>query len=162
MKLTTITTLLLIGAASSAHARLGETVEICAERYGEPVTLKMDEQKTGVAVYDKNDLTIKLHFSKGTADLIRYSPGIVQQIDLEIARELLTRNGRDKEWTQLTETEQVIYDVRDEHAQHPRVEMVDPILWQSKDKMLKATYSDSTKTFEISAETIEEKILKGL
>jgi hypothetical protein len=95
-------------------------------------------------------------------DLIRYSPGVVQAINLKIAQELLERNGRDKKWVLLTETEVTINDIRDERAQYPRVEIVDPILWQSKDKILLASYSDSKKSLEIKAADLDEKIIIDL
>lgn len=157
--------IMLICAATfvlPAGARIGETVETCEARYGEPVTLKLNDVETGIGVYDKNDITIKVHFTLGKVDLIRYSPGIVQRIDLSIARELLTRNGRQKEWEQLTDTEETIYDVRDEQAQHPRVLMIDPILWKSKDQTMEAYYSNSEKTLEVKISGYQEKILEDL
>ncbi|NLX25586.1 MAG: hypothetical protein GXY61_06445 [Lentisphaerae bacterium] len=162
MKTVLMALMIVAGSATTLYARLGETVEACEVRYGKPITLKLDDQKTGIAVYDKNDLTIEVHFSKGSVDLIRYSPGVVQAINLKIAQELLERNGRDKKWVLLTETEVTINDIRDERAQYPRVEIVDPILWQSKDKILLASYSDSKKSLEIKAADLDEKIIIDL
>ena len=162
MKTTLLTLALLAGLTTTSLARLGESVDICAQRYGEPTASQLDEKQNGVAVYNKNDLTIKVHFTMGKVDLIRYSPGIVQEINLDIANELLKRNGRKKEWTQLTETEEIINDIRDDRAQHPRVQIVDPILWQSKDEILEASYSDSKKTLEIKSADMDQKILEDL
>ena len=155
----------LVGFAiivSAANARIGESIETCAKRYGEPVKVKLDDNQTGVAIYDKNDLTIKIHFTLGRADLIRYSPGEVARVDLETARYLLGINGRDKEWSQLTKTEEIIYDVRDINAQKPRVEVIDPILWKTKDDILEASYSNSQGILEIKASTWQMRIRKDL
>ena len=148
--------------ASTAHARLGETVEICKERYGQPASSRMSDDETGVLAFYKNDLNIKLHFSKGRADLIQYSPGEVHRIDLDTAKELLGRNGRTKEWEQTTKTEETIYDVRDLNAQHARTQLVDPIRWKSKDGLLEASFSDSKGTLEIKSSTEQEKLLQDL
>lgn len=162
MKAVLIALMIVAGSAITLYARLGETVDVCETRYGKPVTLKLDEQKTGIAVYDKNDLIIKVHFTKGKVDLVRYSSGVVQEINLKVAKELLVRNGRDKEWVQLTETEEVLYDNRDERAQYPRVQIVDPILWESEDEILVASYSEGKKTMEIKAADLDEKMLLDL
>lgn len=148
--------------ASTANARLGESFEVCNKRYGEPIRTKLDDTNTGVAIYDKNDLTIKIHFNKGSADLIRYSPGEVGRVDLETAQRLLKLNGRDKEWKQLTDTTREIWDTQDLNAEKPRIEMVEPILWKTKDEVLEASYWDSIHTLEIKASTIQLQTMKGL
>lgn len=162
MNKTTMLVCVLTVSSIAVQARIGETVQKCAARYGAPVTLKLDDTKTGVAVYDKNDLTIKVHFTAGKVDLIRYSPGIVHELDLEMAKDLLARNGRDKEWAQLTDTEEVIYDTRDEQAQHPRIELVDPILWETKDELLEARYSNSQSLLEIRVSGLRKRMLEDL
>lgn len=147
---------------SIANARLGETLEVCKERYGQPTKTMLNDDQTGVETFYKNDLIIKLHFTKGRADLIQYSPGEVHRIDLDIAKELLERNGRNKEWEQTTKTEETIYDVRDLNAQHARTQLVDPIRWKSKDGLLVASFSDSKGTLEIKSATEQEKLLQDL
>jgi hypothetical protein len=152
----TLTTLM------TAQARLGESVEQCKARYGEPQRVSLDESVTGVATYSKNDLTITIHFLNGKANLVRYSPGLVSTVDFELAEYLLTINGRNKEWEQLTKTEIVLQDIQDQNAQHPRVQMVDPILWKSKDNLIDASFSVSKGAFEVRASTFQERIRRGL
>ena len=147
---------------SAANARIGENIAACAARYGEPRKIELDERNTGVATYRKNDLVIKIHFTNGSADLINYSPGEVARIDFETAQYLVEINGRDKEWTQLTDTKFFIRDVQDEQAQKIRERYVDPILWKTKDDILVASYSDSTNILEIKAYYEQEKIRQGL
>lgn len=147
---------------TTAQARLGESVEQCKARYGEPQRIALDESVTGVATYSKNDLTITVHFLLGKANLIRYSPGLVSTVDFELAQYLLQINGRSKEWEQLTKTEIVLQDIQDQNAQHPRVQMVDPILWKSKDSLLDASYSVGKGSFEVRAATFQERIRRGL
>ena len=147
---------------STANARIGENIAMCAARYGEPRTIELDEKETGVAIYRKNDLMIKVHFTHGTVDLINYGPGEVARIDFETAQYLVDLNGRDKEWTKLTETKVKIQDVQDENAQYLREKYVDPILWKTKDGILVASYSDSTSTLEIKAHYEQQKIRQGL
>jgi len=147
---------------SPAYARIGESTEECAMRYGKPRKIELDEKNTGIAVYRKNDLTIKIHFTNGSADLINYSPGEVARIDFETAKYLVDVNGRDKEWKQLTDTKVFILDVQDENAQKVRWKYVDPILWETKDSLLVASYSDDKGTLEIKASTAQQKIRQGL
>lgn len=147
---------------STANARIGENIAACTARYGEPRKIELDEKNTGVATYSKNDLVIKIHFTNGSADLINYSPGEVARIDFETAQYLVEINGRDKEWTQLTDTKFFIRDVQDEQAQKIRERYVDPILWKTKDDILVASYSDSTNILEIKAYYEQEKIRQGL
>ena len=147
---------------SAANARIGETIAMCTTRYGEPRTIELDEKDTGVAIYRKNDLVIKIHFTTGSADLISYSPGEVARIDFETAQYLVDLNGRDKEWEQLTDTKVKIQDVQDENAQYLREQYVDPILWKTKDGILVASYSDSISTLEIKAYYEQQKIRQGL
>jgi hypothetical protein len=147
---------------SAANARIGENVPACAARYGEPRSIELNEENTGVAIYRKNDLVIKVHFTRGSADLINYSPGEVARIDFETAQYLVEINGRDKVWEQLTDTKYFIRDVQDEQAQKIRERYVDPILWKTKDGILVASYSDSTRILEIKAYYEQEKIRQGL
>jgi len=147
---------------STADARLGESTEECAVRYGTPRKIELNEKNTGIAVYRKNDLEIKIHFSNGSADLINYSPGEVARIDFETAQYLLELNGRNKEWKQLTATEVAIHDIQDEYAQKVRRQFVDPILWETKDGILVASYSDSSGILEIKISTAQQKIRQGL
>ena len=147
---------------STANARIGENTETCAVRYGKPGKLGLDENNTGVAIYSKNDLAIKIHFTNGSADLVNYSPGEVARIDFETAQYLVEINGRDKEWTQLTDTKIEIRDVQDANLQYQRVQFVDPILWKTKDDILVASYSDRTNILEIKAYYEQEKIRQGL
>lgn len=157
--------ILLIGimiAASAAQARLGESIEQCNARYGEPKRISVDDNLTGIASYTKNDLSITIHFLKGKADLIRYSSGEVSTVDFDLAKYLLKLNGRTKEWDQLTKTQTVLQDIQDETAQYPRVVLVDPILWKSKDGILEASYSAGKGTFEIKASTYQDKLKEGL
>ena len=149
-------------ALSAANARIGENIATCAARYGDPRSIELDEKDSGVAIYRKNDLVIKIHFSNGSADLINYSPGEVARIDFETAQYLLDINGRDKEWTQLTETKIRMQDVQDERSQYLREQYIDPILWKTKDGILVASYSDSSNTLEIKAYYEQEKIRQGL
>lgn len=147
---------------SAANARIGESTDECLARYGSPRQIELNEENTGVAIYRKNDLVIKIHFSKGRADLINYSPGEVARIDFETAQYLVEINGRDKEWEQLTDTKYFLRDVQDEQAQKIRELYVDPILWKTKDGILVASYSDSASTLEIKAYYEQEKIRLGL
>ncbi len=149
-------------AVCTADARLGESIEQCRARYGGPIRESINDNLAGVATYSKNDLTITIHFFNGKADLIRYSPGQVSTVDFDLAKYLLQLNGRDKEWDQLTKTQIVMQDIQDQNAQYPRVELVDPILWKSKDGILSASYSVGKGTFEIKATTYEDKIRQGL
>ncbi len=149
-------------ALSTAYARMGESTESCAIRYGTPRKVALDEKNTGVAIYRKNDLEIKIHFTSGSADLIYYGPGEVARIDFETAQYLVEINGRDKVWTQLTDTKSFIHDVQDEHAQKIRWQYVDPIQWETKDGILVASYSDSKGALEIKASTAQQKIRQGL
>ncbi len=157
--------ILLVGillAGSAAQARLGESIEQCRTRYGEPRRNTLNDELTGIATYKKNDLNITVHFRKGQADLIRYSPGDVSTVDLDLAKFLLKLNGRNKEWDQLTKTEVVLNDVQDENAQYPRIQLVDPILWKSKDGILDASFSVSKGTFEMKSSAYQDKIRQGL
>jgi len=147
---------------SSANARIGESTEQCAIRYGKPRSLDLDDKNTGVAIYRKNDLTIKIHFTNGSADLINYSPGEVARIDFDTANYLIEVNGRDKTWNQLTDTKVFIHDVQDEFAQKVRWQYVDPILWETKDGVLVASYSNDKGELEIKASTAQQKIRQGL
>jgi hypothetical protein len=147
---------------STAHARIGESTEECAIRYDNPRKVELDEKNTGVAIYRKNDLVIKIHFTNDSADLINYGPGEVARIDFETAQYLVEINGRDKEWIQLTKTKIFIQDVQDENAQYVREKYVDPILWETKDGVLDASYSDSKGVLEIKASTAQQKIRQGL
>ena len=149
-------------ALSAANGRIGENTETCAVRYGNPREIELDEKNTGVAIYRKNDLEIKIHFTNGSADLIYYGPGEVARIDFETAQYLVEINGRDKEWTQLTETKTMIFEARDYQAQKQRSEYVDPILWETKDGILVASYSNSEGVLEIKASTEQQKIRQGL
>ena len=87
---------------------------------------------------------------------------MVSRIDLDLAKYLLKLNGRTKEWDQLTKTEIVLNDVQDENAQHPRIQLVDPILWKSKDGILDASFSVSKGSFEIRSSSYKEKLREGL
>lgn len=149
-------------ALATANARIGENTETCAVRYGTPIKLEMNEKNTGVAIYRKNDLVIKIHFTTGSADLINYSPGEVARIDFETAQYLVEINGRNKEWTQLTDTKIDIHDVQAEYAQKIRWQYVDPIQWETKDGVLIASYSDSKGVLEIKTSTAQQKIRQGL
>jgi hypothetical protein len=152
----------IVIALSTAHARIGESTELCTTRYGQPRKVELNDKNTGVAIYRKNDLLIKIHFTNGSADLINYSPGEVARIDFETAQYLVEINGRDKEWTQLTDTKFFIRDVQDEQAQKVREQYVDPILWKTKDGILVASYSDSRGVLEIKAYYEQQKIRQGL
>ena len=149
-------------ALSTAHARIGESTDECLVRYGNPRGIELNEENTGVATYRKNDIVIKIHFTKSSADLINYSPGEVARIDFETAQYLVEVNGRDKEWAQLTDTKTFIRDVQDENAQYVRWQYVDPIRWETKDGILEANYSDSKGVLEIKASTAQQKIRQGL
>ena len=46
--------------------------------------------------------------------------------------------------------------------QYPRTELVDPILWKSKDGILDASYSVGKGTFEVKSATFQDKIRQGL
>jgi hypothetical protein len=147
---------------STANARIGENTETCAVRYSKPGKLELDENNTGVAIFRKNDLVIKIHFTNGSADLINYGPGEVARIDFETAQYLVDINGRDKEWVQLTDTKIFIQDIQDENAQYVREKYVDPILWKTKDGILVASYSDSNGVLEIKTSAAQQKIRQGL
>jgi len=151
-----------LAAASTTKARLGESVEQCQIRYGKPLSNMLDESRSGISMYSKNDLSVIIHFLNGKADLIRYSPGQVSTVDLDLAQYLLKVNGRDKEWDQLTDTKIVLNEILDENAQYPRVQLVDPILWRSKDGILTASFSNGKGTFEVRASTFQDKIRNGL
>ena len=146
----------------TAQARLGESIEQCRTRYGDPLQFKIDDKLTGIATYTKNDLNIQIHFLNGKADLVRYSSGLVSTIDFDLAKYLLQVNGRDKEWDLLTKTHIVLNEDRDENAQYPRVVLEDPILWKSKDGILEASFSTSQSAFEVRASSFQEKIRQGL
>lgn len=152
----------LLIAAVSVEARLGESIEKCKARYGDPVRESLNDELTGIAIYTKNDLTITIHFRKGQSDLIRYSPGQVSTVDFDLAKYLLQLNGRSKEWEQLTKTEVVLNEIRDQNAQYPRIQLVDPILWKSKDGILDASYSVSKGVFEVKSSAYQDQIKQGL
>jgi len=157
--------IMLCGAVlltAGVQARLGESVEQCNKRYGDPTYINLNDDLTGLASYTKNDLVIDIHFLNGKADLVRYNPGRVSRIDLELARYLLQANGRDKQWDQLTDTEMILNEVLDENAQYPRKVLVDPITWKSKDEVLEASFSDSKGTFEARSSTYKETLKNGL
>ncbi len=148
--------------ASMAQARLGENIETCNKRYGDPSKMKLDESQTGVASYAKNDLTITVHLTGGKVDLIRYSPGEVARVDYETAEFLLEINGRDKKWDRLTDVEETVYADQDERSQKPRIRKVDPVLWTTKDGLLEASYSPSRGTLEIKASAMQLRVREGL
>ena len=149
-------------ALSTANARIGESTDTCVIRYGNPGKIELNEEKTGVAIYRKNDLVIKIHFTDGRADLINYSPGEVARIDFDTAQYLVDLNGRDKVWSQLTDTKTFIRDIQDENAQYVRWQYVEPIRWETKDGILVAHYSDSQGVLEIKASSAQQKIRQGL
>lgn len=156
---------MILGAtlvATAANARIGETVAACTARYGEPGKSQLDEKQTGVVLYEKNDLIIRLHFVNGKSDLIRYSPGQVAKIDLETALYLLEVNGREKKWTQLTEIEETIYMDEDERRQKPRIRKIDPVHWETKDQLISASWSASQGSLEIRTNTMQLRIREGL
>lgn len=146
----------------TASARIGESTEECAVRYGPPRKVNLDDQNTGVSIFSKNDLEIKIHFTNGSADLINYGPGQVARIEFDTAEYLVEVNGRNKEWKQLTDTKTFIHDIQDEYAQKVRWRYVDPIQWETKDGVLVASYSDSKGILEIKASTAQQKIRQGL
>jgi hypothetical protein len=134
-------------------ARIGETLQECRLRYGEPIQSELDEKNTGFAEYQKNDLAIELHFTKGRADLIRYNPGQIARIDMDTANYLIELNGRDKKWKQLIEEIEGIGRNRRSN---------DTILWETRDGMLKASFSQNRARLEIKAIVTQEYIRKGL
>ncbi|MBE7497111.1 MAG: hypothetical protein HS117_19390 [Verrucomicrobiaceae bacterium] len=65
MKTLLITLMLLCGLA---HARLGETLEQCKARYGEPTS---KDAATAVVYFEKSGVIIAAHFVAGKVDCVR-------------------------------------------------------------------------------------------
>lgn len=86
-------------ASVSAYARIGETLEQCIERYGDP--LKNDSSN---AMFSKAGVYVYAHFFEGKADMITFRkieedvlerPVELSQTEINV---LLSSNGQGHEW----------------------------------------------------------------
>src|SRR6516165_12258038 len=57
----------LLALPQNTQCRIGETLEECKTRYGEPVEIKKD-----TALFIKNGMTVSAHFIDGKVDQITY------------------------------------------------------------------------------------------
>jgi len=147
----------------AVHARLGETVKECDQRYGSRIKSKIGTNGVGSIQYIKNDLNIYVHFLKGSADLIRYSNGEFTKITYPLADRLVKINGRTKFLELTTKVEIIDYEeFTGEKISIP----VDPITWKSNDGRIVASFSLSKGTLEIKSAVHDdlklEHVLDGL
>ena len=57
----------LLASPRTTQCRIGETLEECKTRYGNPAEIKKD-----TALFSKNGMTVSVHFIDGRVDAIRY------------------------------------------------------------------------------------------
>ncbi|MCF7847257.1 MAG: hypothetical protein K9M45_00285 [Kiritimatiellales bacterium] len=149
--------------AITLQARLGETVGQCDSRYGARVKSNISTNGVGSILYAKNDLTIYVHFIKGSADLIRYSNGEFTKLTYPLADRLVQINGRTKDWELTTKVEITDYE---EFTGEKITIPVDPIKWKTTDGRIVASFSVSKGTLEIKTtkhdEINLEHVLQGL
>lgn len=88
---------LLLGLSISAHAVIGETPEECQERYGKP-THESKDGETTFRVYEKNDISVAVHFWKGVAHSVGYTVKRGAKLPKKTLNALLEMNKGDSEW----------------------------------------------------------------
>jgi hypothetical protein len=102
---------IVVAAATTAHAIIGETKEQCAARYGEPEVIR---DKGALLGYMKGSLVIQSHFHEGKCDSVTYvilsqsgdgNPRPQSEKDMEIFRLM---NGGEKKWLQDKNTPELI------------------------------------------------------
>jgi hypothetical protein len=100
--------LILLALSSAAFARLGETLDQCTARYGEPV-----KTEDGSTFYKKGEITIAVHFrGDGRADTLVFSKGRYRPFDLDEVNVILAANSSLGTWTIDPDAKEFDYRVR--------------------------------------------------
>lgn len=87
--------LLLLLSSSSLYGIIGETVEECIRRYGEPTFLLHNKK---VAHFSKSGFEIKANYKEGLCTSIIFRKENLSKKEIE---ELLKLNSRGREWVEL-------------------------------------------------------------
>ena len=89
----------LLASPRNSQCRIGENLEECKTRYGNPVEIKKD-----AVLFFKNGMTVSVHFADGKVDEIRYyktnpknSQKTICPSDAEM-NSLLRANAQDTSW----------------------------------------------------------------
>lgn len=84
---------------SYVHARLGETAEQCATRYGRPTSLSpsLFDRDMIIGQYYKDDISIRVYFEEGRAGAIRFNP---IKTDAQVQK-LLDANAQASTWKEI-------------------------------------------------------------
>lgn len=87
---------LLFTCAGRAAARLGETPEECATRYGSPTSFRpsLDEKNTLIGQYYKDGIWVRIYFDGGRAGAIRFNDITTD----EQVQRLLSANAQGYTW----------------------------------------------------------------
>ncbi len=148
MKTRIIITAAILLTVLTAQARIGENVQQSLDRYGHPVPDSgLDKSYTGVNMYQKNGLRIKIHFNKGLADSIEYLRGPHSALNLEAALRLLQLNGGARTW-ELLVNENTHYKL-DGIKGREYMQQQNLIRFDTTDQALFATYSKQSKSLKI-------------
>lgn len=96
--------LLAVALPSIAAARIGETVEQCAKRYGEPAEVTKGKL-TAMHTYDCGPVIVTCSFFRGTCTAITYTPILKDRIEGKLgaftakqAQDLMRANGGSTKW----------------------------------------------------------------
>ena len=91
---------ILFIVSSAAYARIGETLQQCIERYGQPIKTTPE----GMILFSKSGLYVFVHFFEEKADAIAFrkveedalqTPAEISQNEIDL---LLSSNGQGHEW----------------------------------------------------------------
>jgi len=163
MKKHCLSILIPILAVITVHARLGESIRECDQRYGKRIKSTLTTNGTGFIQYRKNDLNISVHFIKGSADLICYKSGEFIKMTYPLADRLVKINARNKTMELTTKVEIIDYE---EFTGEKIIIPVDPVKWKSTDGRILASFSPGKGILEIKAATHDnlliEQTLEGL
>jgi hypothetical protein len=97
----------LLAPIELVHARIGESVEECALRYGPP-----DKEVSGGTLYKKAPFSIKIHFFEGKADsltLLKIDDGAFQPMSPEEIEALITANFAGLKYSKQIEGQKIVY-----------------------------------------------------
>lgn len=95
---------LIVLTAMTSLARIGETLDECKARYGDPVNASGDGTD---AMFNKNGIIVAVEFTDNKADFVMYAKektnvvGIGEKFSNAEVETLLKSNGGDRQWSKL-------------------------------------------------------------
>lgn len=151
----------------TCHARLGESLAECDQRYGQPVESNLTADESGKRTYATDFYALTIHFKKGVARAIAYQKrqrdanGLPKPSTSAEIKYLLAVNGQNNDWKLFENSKRPM-------DSHEETLIPDPASrrffrrWRRDDRLAFAIYDNRTHRLTIWSEPDETRRFKIL